>query len=363
MLIAGGGTGGHLFPGVAVAAELKALRPALKLTFVSTGKTLESEVLARAGYALEPLSVRAFRGAGLLDRVKALAALPEAVTVALGVIKKYHPAAVLAVGGYAAFPMGVAARLKGVPLLVQEQNAVPGLTNRLLARLARVVFISFAAAESRFPAGKSLLAGNPVRGELIAQARTAAAQRPDQATALRLLVLGGSQGARSLNQAVCAALPLLADRRERLFITHQTGVNDEAAVRKAYARVGQPGEVAAFFNDMGRLYGLAHLCLCRAGAGTACELAAVGRAAVLVPYPYAAGDHQTANARSLAEAGAAVLVTDSELSGEKVAALVAELMGQPGRLAAMEAASAGLGRPDAARRIALVCLEHLREAV
>lgn len=370
LLIAGGGTGGHLFPGVAVAAELKALRPALRLAFVSTGKALESEVLARAGYALEPLRVRAFRGAGLLDRLRSLAALPGAVAGALAIIKKYRPAAVLAVGGYAAFPLGLAAWLKGVPLLVQEQNAVPGLTNRLLARLAGTVFISFAAARAHFPAGKSVLAGNPVRGDLIEQARAAQAERPDSAAVFRVLVLGGSQGAHSLNQAVTAALPILArrlaDQPGRLFITHQTGAKDEAEVQAAYARAGQSGQVsglaAAFFTDVGRQYGLAHLCLCRAGAGTASELAAIGRAAVLVPYPFAAGDHQTANARALAEAGAAILVPDAELSGEKVAALIAGLMDEPGRLAAMETASAALGRPDAARDIALACLGHVKEA-
>jgi UDP-N-acetylglucosamine--N-acetylmuramyl-(pentapeptide) pyrophosphoryl-undecaprenol N-acetylglucosamine transferase len=362
MLIAGGGTGGHLFPGVAVAAELKALRPALRLAFVSTGKALESEVLARAGYALEPLTVRAFRGAGLVDRLRSLAALPGAVLDALAIIKKYGPAAVLAVGGYAAFPLGVAAWLKGVPLLVQEQNAVPGLTNRLLSRLAKTVFISFAVAEERFPAGKSILAGNPVRGDLLEDARAAADERPDPAATFRVLVLGGSQGAHSLNQAVCAALPRLAGRRPRLFITHQTGSKDEAEVQNAYGRAGQPGQVAAFFNDVGRQYGLAHLCLCRAGAGTACELAAIGRAAVLVPYPFAAGDHQTANAQALAQAGAAVLVPDAELSGDKVAALIAGLMDDPGRLADMEAASAALGRPEAAREIALACLGHMKEA-
>lgn len=366
LLIAGGGTGGHLFPGVAVASELKALKPELNLAFVATGKALESEVLARAGYRLEPLSVRALRGAGLLDRVKALAALPRAVWQARRLLAKYRPGCVLAVGGYAAFPLGLAAWLGGVPLLVQEQNAVPGLTNRLLARLARRVFISFAAAAAHFPAGKSLLTGNPVRLELIEQARAAQAQRPDPTKTFRVLVLGGSQGAHSINVAVCAALPLLAERSGRLFIVHQTGAKDEAEAARAYEQAGQPGQalgqVAAFFQDVGRHYGLAHLCLCRAGAGTACELAAVGRAAVLVPYSFAAGDHQTANARALADSGAAVLIPNAELSGEKVAELIAGLMDAPARLARMEAAAAALGRPQAAREIALACLEYLKEA-
>ncbi len=362
LLIAGGGTGGHLFPGVAVADELRALSPGLSLAFVATGKVLEREVLGRAGYRLEALTVRAFRGAGLLDRLKSLMVLPGAVWQARGLLAKYRPSCVLAVGGYAAFPLGLAAWLKGVPLLVQEQNAVPGLTNRLLSRLARRVFISFAAAERHFPAGKSLLTGNPVRPDLLEEARAAQAERPAPTQVFRVLVLGGSQGAHSINLAVMAALPLLADRRPRLHIVHQTGAGDEEQVRRAYAEQGQPGEVAAFFKDMGRRYGLAHLCICRAGAGTACELTAVGRASALAPYPFAAGDHQTMNARALAEAGAAVMIPDAQLSGPRLAELIAGLMDEPRRLAEMEAAAAALGRPLAAREIAQACLEQMKEA-
>jgi UDP-N-acetylglucosamine--N-acetylmuramyl-(pentapeptide) pyrophosphoryl-undecaprenol N-acetylglucosamine transferase len=265
------------------------------------------------------------------------------------------------VGGYAAFPLGLTAWLLGIPLVVQEQNALPGLTNRALSRLARKCFVSFPEAMGHFPAGRSELTGNPVRPDLLDLARVCADQRPDPNHEFRVLVLGGSQGAHSLNQALLAALPLLAGRRDRLRFVHQTGAADLAAVTAAYAQQGFAAEVRAFFGEMGRLYALAHLVICRAGAGTLTELTAVGRVAICVPYPHAAGDHQTRNARSLEQAGAALLVPDHELSGEKVAGLVAGLMDDPERLAAMEARSLALGRPQAAETIARACLDLMRE--
>jgi UDP-N-acetylglucosamine--N-acetylmuramyl-(pentapeptide) pyrophosphoryl-undecaprenol N-acetylglucosamine transferase len=362
VLIAGGGTGGHLFPGVAVAGELKASRPGLKVVFVSAGRALESRILRRAGLPLEAVPVRPLRGRSWSAWLAAVFTLPRALIAAWGLLRRHRPGLVLAVGGYAAFPLGVAAWLAGVPLAVQEQNAVPGLTNRVLARLARVVFIAFAAAQEHLPAGKAVLTGNPVRPELVAAAQRAAQERPPAEQEFHLLVLGGSQGARSLNRAVCQALPRLAARRERLRFTHQTGEADREEVRAAYRRHRMAAEVEAFFEDMGTLYGRAHLVLCRAGASTLSELTACGRAAVCVPYPHAAGDHQTLNARALVEAGAARLVPDAELDGDGVAALVCELMDAPERLAEMEARARDLARPQAAREIATHCLALMQEA-
>ncbi len=362
VLIAGGGTGGHLFPGLAVAGALREMRPGLGLTFVSAGKALEGRVLAESGYPLEALPVKAFRGMGFLGRLGSLATLPGALLAAGRLIRRLRPGLVLAVGGYAAFPLGVIARLLGVPLVVQEQNAVGGLTNRMLSHLARRVFISFPGAEAGFPAGKAVLAGNPVRQDLLESARAAAARRPGPDGPFQVLVLGGSQGAHSLNQALMASLAFLSPRRERLFFTHQTGAKDQAEVAQGYAEGGFRAEVRAFFDDMGQIYGQAHLVICRAGAGTLTELTACGRAAVCVPYPFAAGDHQTMNARALVAAGAARHIADRELSGEKVAQVIAELMERPEELARMEANSLALGRPQAARDIARQCLDLMREA-
>ncbi len=362
VLIAGGGTGGHLFPGLAVAAALRELEPGLGLAFVSAGKALESRVLREAGYPLEAIRVRALRGRGPWERLKSLAALPRALGTALGIIRRYRPGLVLAVGGYAAFPLGVAAWLRGVPLAVQEQNAVPGLTNRALARLARVVFTSFPGAEQGLPSRKVRLLGNPVRPELIQQARQEAARRPEPSRRFQVLVVGGSQGASRLNQGVCQALPLLRQRRERLEFTHQTGAKEEDQVRSAYAAEGFQARVGAFFADMGRAYGRAHLVICRAGAGTLTEVLAAGRAAVCVPYPFAAGDHQTANARSLVAAGAARLIPDAEFDGQRAAGVIAEFMDRPEMRAEMEAKALSLARPQAARDIARQCLALMREA-
>jgi UDP-N-acetylglucosamine--N-acetylmuramyl-(pentapeptide) pyrophosphoryl-undecaprenol N-acetylglucosamine transferase len=362
LLIAGGGTGGHLFPGLAVAQAIRALAPELELAFVSTGKALESQVLAQAGLELEPIQARAFRGAGWLGRLKSLAALPGALLAARGIIQRRRPALVLAVGGYAAFSLGLMARLMGVPLVVQEQNALPGLTNRVLGFLARRVFISFQEAAKYFPAGKAFLTGNPLRAELLAQAHESASQRPEPGPQFRVLVLGGSQGASSINQALVEALPMLNSRRERLFFTHQTGEKDQAEVAAGYERHGFAAQVGAFFPDMGHLYGAAHLVICRAGAGTLTEVMACGRAALCVPYPFAAGDHQTKNALAFAQGGGGRHLPQRDLKPATLAALIAEFMDRPQLLAAMEERSQALGRPRAAQDIAYDCLEIIKEA-
>ncbi|WP_449246260.1 undecaprenyldiphospho-muramoylpentapeptide beta-N-acetylglucosaminyltransferase [Desulfarculus baarsii] len=362
VLIAGGGTGGHLFPGVAVANELKRQSPGLELAFVSAGKALESRLLREAGLPLESLPASAFVGGGLVGRFKALAKVPLAVAKASAIISRRRPGLVLAVGGYAALPLGLAAWLRGAPLAVQEQNAAPGLTNRVLARLARVVFTSFPGAEEQLPAAKCRMVGNPVRAELLAQAQAAAAQRPPAAEEFRVLVLGGSQGARSINKAVTGALALLAQRLPRLAFIHQTGQADEQWVQKAYQDAGARGQAAAFFGDVGRLYGWAHLVICRAGAGTLTEALACGRAAVCVPYPHAAADHQTKNARALVAAGAARLIADHDFDAAAAARVIAEMIDDEPARAQFERRALALARPGAAAEIARQCLEIMGEA-
>ena len=360
VLIAGGGTGGHLFPGMAVAGQMLAARPGLELAFVNAGRPLESRVLAAAGYDQEVLSAKAFRGKGLFARLSALAVVPGSVLRALGLIRRRRPGLVLAVGGYAALPLGLAARLGGVPLAVQEQNAAPGLTNKMLGKLARRVFVAFNAAADHFPAGRAVFTGNPVRPELLEQA--AAQEREDPAKRFTVLVIGGSQGAASLNRAVSGALELLAERKDKLFFIHQTGEAQAEDVRRAYAQAGFAAEVAPFFEQVGACYGRAHLVLCRSGAGAVSEGLATGRALLCVPYPHAAGDHQRLNALALVERGAARLIADAELTPQRAAEEISELMDHPQVLAEMERQALALARPQAAKDIAAQCLELMEEA-
>ena len=362
VVIAGGGTGGHLFPALAVAGELKRLRPDLALSFVGAGRALEKRVIEKAGFTARSIKVKPLAGQGPAARLKSLALLPGAVLSARRLLKELKPKLVLAVGGYAAFPLGLAAWLSGVPLAVQDQNAAPGMTNKYLGKLAKKVFISFEAAAGWFPGGKTELTGNPVRAELLEKARELAKTRTDPAKRFNLLVLGGSQGARSINRAMAGALEYLEDKKDVLFITHQSGERDQKETAEAYEKTGVPHKVTAFIGDMGKAYAEAHLVLCRSGAGTVTELCAVGRAAVLVPYPFAAGDHQTKNAAAMVESGAGILLPDKQLSGHSLARLLADFIRTPGDLAWMESRALELGRPHAAAEIAGRCLEMIGEA-
>ena len=357
LLIAGGGTGGHLFPAVAVARTIKRMRPELELAFVGAGKALESRTLEQEGFKLEVLKVTSFRGRGIMGRARSLSSMPLAIWQARKLIKSYRPGLVLAVGGYAAVPLGLAARLCGLPLAVQEQNTVPGLTNRVLGKRANVVFTAFPEAKGYFPAAKVEYVGNPVRPELVEQAEEAKPARRPMAEGLKVLVLGGSQGARSINQAMTQSLPQLEELGQKIFIRHQSGPSDEAWVKEAYAASGVPHEVSGFIDDMGKAYAEAHLVICRSGAGTVTELMCVGRASVCVPYPHAADDHQTKNAASLVNAGAAELIPDPDLSPAAITKLIGEFIENPGRITEMEAAAASLAKPRAAEDIARGCLK------
>ena len=360
VLIAGGGTGGHLFPGIAVAQALKKKDPGLRLVFVGAGKELEKSILADQGYEMESIKAKALRGQGILGRVLSLAGLPGTLLEAKRLLNRYQPDMVLAVGGYAAFALGCASRIWGVPLAVQEQNALPGLTNRMLGKLARMVFISFKEAKDHFPSGKCRLLGNPVRLDLLAEGEKASAQRPNREECFNVLILGGSQGAQSINQAMVQSLDELEPYKETLNFVHQTGRSQEQAVAQVYEDKGFKAQVAGFFQNMGELYGRAHLVICRAGAGTLTELICLGRASICVPYPHAAGDHQTKNAQSLVKAGAARIIADSELSGSQVAGTIKEMIDNPQGLDAMAARALELARPEAAMNIAADCLELMK---
>jgi len=358
MLIAGGGTGGHLFPGVALAEEFSTRHPGNAVLFVGTRRGLESRVVPAAGFSLETVSARGLKGKRPLQFLLGLLALPWSFAESWRILSRFRPDVVVGVGGYASGPLVLTAWLRRIPTAVQEQNALPGLTNRILGHFVRAVFVAFEEARRFFPRSKTHVVGNPVRRTLLEnylRSRTAHDR-------FGILVLGGSLGARGLNQRVIEALPFLGDLRQSVDFVHQTGSSDLAAVRAAYASSGAAAEVVEFIEDMSAAYARASLVVCRAGATTVAELAICKKASVLVPFPFAADDHQAANARALVDAGAALMFRESELTGEGLAGTIRELLGDPDRLRRMERAAGLLGRPEAARELADVCVELVERA-
>ena len=353
VIIAGGGTGGHVFPGIAVGRALRALGHT-EILFVGTPQGLEAEAVPRAGFAFEAIRARQVRGGGLRRALVGGIAALLAIGAALRTIRRFRPRVVVGVGGYASVPLVIAARLARVPTLLLEQNVIPGATNRLLGRFAQRVCTSFRETATSFPGARVVCTGNPVREEVLAVAAARAA-RSAAAGRLVLLVVGGSGGAHRLNVATLEAVVRLGARRSRLRIVHQTGAADAEETRRRYAEVGAAAEVQPFFTDMAALYEEADLVLCRAGATTIAELLVVGLPAILVPYPYAADDHQRRNAEAVQAVGAATLILDRDLTPERLADELARLLDDADQRRKMGAAARALARPEAGRLVAEQC--------
>lgn len=349
MLIMAGGTGGHVFPALAVAAELRARGCAVH--WLGTRRGIEARLVPAQGYPLAFLQVRGLRGKRWWARLRGLAGLLAAGVQALAVLGRIRPQVAVGFGGYAAGPGAVAARLRGVPLVIHEQNAIAGTTNRLLARLATRTLCGFPDA---LPGARHT--GNPLRAEIAALA--AGAGKPAAGRA-HLLVLGGSLGARALNRALPAALALLP-AAQRPLVRHQCGAEHLEDARAAYRAAGVEAEVLAFIDDMAAAYRWADFAVCRAGALTVAELAAAGLPAVLVPYPYAIDDHQYHNARWLERGGAALVLREAELDAQRLAAVVGAWAADPGQRAERAARARALALPEAARAVADACLEVAR---
>jgi UDP-N-acetylglucosamine--N-acetylmuramyl-(pentapeptide) pyrophosphoryl-undecaprenol N-acetylglucosamine transferase len=355
VLIAGGGTGGHLFPGIALAEELTTRHHKNDVVFVGTERGLEARVVPAAGYKLETIRVHGLKGMGLARILKSLFTLPAAFVTSWRLLRKYLPDVVVGVGGYSSGPVVMAAWMQRVPTAVQEQNARPGITNRILGRFARAVFIAFDEARRFFPHRKVYLVGNPIRRALLDNyLRSRAAH--DHFT---LLVFGGSLGASGLNNRMIEALDHLTDLKADLRFVHQTGKNDVERVRQAYASQGYSAEVLEFIDDMSGAYARAELVICRAGATTLAELTVSKKASILIPFPFAADNHQELNARAMVDAGAALMFRESELTGRGLADQIRALKADPQRLARMEKASGLLGRPEAAKELADVCVQMM----
>jgi UDP-N-acetylglucosamine--N-acetylmuramyl-(pentapeptide) pyrophosphoryl-undecaprenol N-acetylglucosamine transferase len=344
IFIAAGGTGGHVFPGIAVADELLRRDPALRVVFVGAPKGLESRLVPRAGYPLEILPILPLNTVGALGMVKGLFALPWGLFRSAALVLRLRPEAVLGVGGYAGGPIVLMAALLGVRTVILEPNAKPGFTNKVLTPFVRHAACAYESARAAF-GSRGVITGNPVRGGF------ASIPRKEHRSPTTLLAFGGSQGSRVINEALVAALPHLPGA-DRLRIVHQSGAAGHAAISAAYGVAGRAAEVLPFLDDMEKRFAEADLVLCRSGATTCAELTAAGKAAILVPFARSADDHQKKNAEEMQEAGAALMVEEKGLSGETLAMSLRELMDDPTRLEAMETASRRLGRPDAAARVA-----------
>ena len=352
VVIAGGGTGGHLYPGIAVAREIVLRRPDALISFAGTARGIEVRVVPREGFALDLIRSSGLKGKSIADRARGAWLLPLGLADAWRLLSKRRPHLVIGVGGYSSGPVVLIAAVRGIPTMLLEQNAVPGLTNRLLARFVRAAAVTFDSTRAFF-GPKAFVSGNPVRPEFIGAAGPGKESGIDAGSdhRARLLVFGGSQGAHAINMAMVEAAAELAAGGSHLRLTHQTGERDVEMVRAAYRQAGLEADVEPFLYDMGRHLGQADVIVCRAGATTLAEITAAGKAAILIPLPTATDDHQRRNAEALARAGAAELLLQTEMTGHALAQRILALVRDVDRRARIAAAARALARPNAAKVI------------
>jgi UDP-N-acetylglucosamine--N-acetylmuramyl-(pentapeptide) pyrophosphoryl-undecaprenol N-acetylglucosamine transferase len=343
VLIAAGGTGGHIYPGIAVAKEVMRRAPESQVRFVGTARGLETKLVPKAGFELSLIESAGLKNVGLGARVRGLMLLPKSFFAARRLVREFRPDIVVGAGGYVSGPVLLTAAMMGVRTLVMESNALPGFTNRRLARFVDRAAVTFEAALPYFR-GKGVVTGNPVRREFFD------IPPKSRATRFSLLVFGGSQGARAINEGMVAALPHLESVRDRLRVTHQTGEADFEKVGAGYTDAGwnEQADVRRYIDDMVAEFAAADLIVCRAGATTSAELVAAGKAAIMIPFPQAADDHQRKNAEALEAAGAARMILQHDLTGERLAQEISALANAPEDLTRMEEASRKLARGDAA---------------
>ncbi|MBI3811774.1 MAG: undecaprenyldiphospho-muramoylpentapeptide beta-N-acetylglucosaminyltransferase [Nitrospirae bacterium] len=355
VVIAGGGTGGHLFPGVALAREFERQRAGTKILFVGTARGLETRIIPKEGFDLRLIPIGGWVGQGGIRKMKTLLQLPSALWQSWRILREVRPDLVIGVGGYASAPVVMMAGMKRLPSVLVEPNAVPGLTNRLLASWVDRIYLSFEETTTWFKSRSRSVRvfGNPVRRDILSVTERSSG-RSDKKT---LLVMGGSQGSRAINRAMAEALTGLDAVKIRLRILHQSGEKDAAWLKERYSDQGFDATVLPFLSPVSEAYRDADLVVCRSGATTVAELTACGRPAILIPFPFATHGHQEKNARALAEAGAAELILERDLTGERLARTITALLAEPDRLERMSEQSRRLGRPDAAEKIVRDCLE------
>ena len=351
VIIAGGGTGGHLFPGVAVGKEIIDRYPGSEILFVTAGRKMESNILTDAGFKQATVSVEGIKGQGWGNTLKAILKLPYGLIQSINIIRSFSPDLVFGVGGYSAGPVCLAAWLMKIPGAIHEQNSFPGLTNRLLCRIVNMVFISFEESRAYLPSGSIFLTGNPIRKDFL-EKETEERKNEKRFT---ILVTGGSQGATSINETFLEALEILNNRGKDPLVIHHTGEKDFNRVVEEYQKKGLRGDVMPFIKDMSLAYSRADMFVGRAGAGTIFELAALGKPSILIPYPYAANRHQEANARVLVRAGGAEMLLQDDLNPMGLADLLMRYMEDRAALRKMGERARVVAKPDAAKAI----VDHL----
>ncbi len=351
--IAGGGTGGHLFPGIAIAEEFLKRDAQNRVIFIGTKKGIEHRILGTLGYELKLIDVEGLKGRGLKALIKGAYAIPNSMWQSRSILADFSPDVVIGVGGYASGPAVITAWLMGIPTAIAEQNALAGNTNRILGKFVDQIFLTYEQSKTLFAADKVFVTGNPVRAAFAAGLNESRAKKQGR----QIFIFGGSQGAAAINKTVVAMMPLLQKIKDRVRMIHQTGQRDLEMVQKAYEQHGIKALVSPFIEDMAKVLTASDLMICRAGATSLAEITAAGRASILIPFPWAANDHQTLNAQAMVEVNAAAMMKESDLTPEKLFALMEALLSDDGKLRDMEAQSKKLGRIDAAAKIADVCMQ------
>ena len=348
-----------MFPGIALAEEFLKRDRNSEVLFVGTDKGIENRILGGLGYRLATLAVEGIKGRGLGRALAALLKIPRSMIQSWGIIRGFRPDIVIGVGGYASGPAVLAAHMMGLPTVIAEQNALPGLTNRILGRITDRIFLTVTETSRWFPKRKCIVSGNPIRASFLKGKEEGSRQEGEPFT---LLVFGGSQGARAVNGAMVEAIASLQDIKDSFRVIHQTGPEQLDSITRAYRDQGMDVEVSPFIMDMAEAYRKADLLVCRAGATSIAEITAGGKAAILIPFPHAVGDHQTRNAEVLANAGAAVMIAENDLSGPLLAETIKRLYHHRGFIREMAAKSTALGHPQAAAEIVTACLELVEGA-
>ncbi|MDI6777064.1 MAG: undecaprenyldiphospho-muramoylpentapeptide beta-N-acetylglucosaminyltransferase [Syntrophales bacterium] len=361
VIIAGGGTGGHLFPGIAIAEEFQRREQKNIVLFIGTDRGLEKNVLRDLGFPLRILDVGGLKGKGLLERGSSLLKIPRSLLRSFKIIREFRPDIVIGVGGYVSGPAVITAHFMGIKTAVAEQNVLPGITNRILGRFVDKVFLTFSETRKWFPERKALVTGNPIRAAFFSRITDQeGGVEKGRIENFTILIFGGSQGAHAINMALINAIEHLKEMRERLRIIHQTGYNDLEEVSKVYRVKGIKAEVLPFIMDMASAFRRADLLICRAGATTVAEITAMGKAAILIPFPFAVGDHQTRNAEVLVKTGAAEMIPEKEVEGKRLAEVIRRFYRQPEMIREMEIKSAGLGNIRAAADIVDACMAMVK---